>query len=308
MRRYLLFFILSVISIPWTNAHLKKNKQIIIFIDPGHGGSDPGKLAVQAGMKDEKYLNLAIAIKLGNYIDQRIDDTKVIYSRTDDSSKSLDDVVEMANTSNADYFISIHCNSNPNEQIYGTRIHIQDYDFKVSHNLANLIEHEFSTRAGRKSRGIMDAQERGENYQVLQYSKMPGVLVECGFMSNLKEEIFLNSELGQDYIASAIFRAFRTHLLGADLYEETRDNIYKIQILASTTPIDFKEKRFLNLDMRIEEYVFKERKYAYNYMVGREYDIDTAKKLQKKIRKKGFKDAFIVPMIDGQLKINRVSR
>lgn len=297
-----------MINILSISAQTKDNKPIIVFIDPGHGGDDPGKLAVQKGMKDEKVLNLAISTKLGDYIDERIEGTKVVYSRTTDSRKTLNEIVEMANTSNADYFISIHCNSNPDKNIHGTRTHIQNHDFKVSRSLAKLIEQEFSTRAGRKSRGIMDSKDRGKNLQVLQYTKMPGVLVECGFMSNSKEESFLNTDLGQDYIASAIFRAFRAHLIKADKYKEKRENIYKVQILASTAPVNFKKKRFKSLDMRIEEYVFKGRKYAYHYMVGREYDIDDAKKLRDKLISKGFEDAFIYPMSDGQLKINRVSR
>ena len=85
-----------------------------IFIDPGHGGKDTGKLAKQDGMKDEKHLNLIIATKLGNYITEKIDNTKVIYSRTTDKTISLDEIVDLANESNADFFISIHCNSNPN--------------------------------------------------------------------------------------------------------------------------------------------------------------------------------------------------
>ena len=46
---------------------------------------------------------------------------------------------------------------------------------------------------------------------VISRTNMPSILVECGFLTNPKEEEFLHSDLGQDYIASAIFRAFRTY-------------------------------------------------------------------------------------------------
>ncbi|UZR92494.1 N-acetylmuramoyl-L-alanine amidase [Chondrinema litorale] len=302
-----LFTLILVVSVGFTQAQNTK-KTITVFIDPGHGGGDPGNEARQDGMKDEKHLNLEIATKLGNYISERITNTKIIYSRTTDSKISLDSRVERANKSGADYFISIHCNSNPNKAIFGTRTHIHSNKFASSKKLANIIEHEFSTRAGRKSRGVMDARDRGYNLQALQYTKMPGVLVECGFMTNPTEEKFLNSELGQDYIASAIFRGFRTFLDEENVKVEDRSTVYKVQIMASTTPVNLKESRFQKLDIRVEEYKFPGQTYQYRYMVGREYDLDIAKKLMAKLRKEGFKDAFVVSLKDGEYKTNRVSR
>jgi len=304
---FLLVFTISLVTSN-TYSQVAPNKIIKVFIDPGHGGRDPGKSAVLTGMKAEKHLNLAIANKLGTYISERIKNTKVIYSRTTDKKVSLDDIANAANRSGANYFISIHCNSNPNKAIYGTRTHIHSHKFEASKKLAFAIENEFKTRAGRKSRGVMDSRQRGHNLQVLQYTKMPGVLVECGFMSNPIEEKFLNSEKGQDYIASAIFRAFRTFLENSNITVENRDNIYKVQIMASTLPVNLKERRFQKLDSRVEEYKFPGHTYLYRYMVGREYDKKLAEKLMFKLRKEGFKDAFIVSLKDGQYKTNRVSR
>lgn len=304
------FFLIAVIlvsSICSIKAQ-QQNRTIKIFIDPGHGGRDPGNEARQAGMKDEKVLNLAIAQKLGKYISERIENTKVIYTRQNDKKVSLDDIVELANKSKANYFISIHCNSNPNKAIYGTRTHIHSHKFSASKKLAFLIENEFKTRAGRKSRGVMDARQRGYNYQVLQYTSMPGVLVECGFMTNPTEEKFLNSDKGQDYIASAVFRAFRSFLESENVTVEDRSNIYKVQIMASTAPVNLKARQFQKLDSRVEEYKFPNQTYQYRYMVGREYDLEVAKKLMNKLRKEGFKDAFVVSLKDGQYKTNRVSR
>ncbi|MBT28919.1 MAG: hypothetical protein CMO01_04585 [Thalassobius sp.] len=301
-----LFTLILVVSVGFTQA--QTTKTITVFIDPGHGGGDPGNEARQEGMKDEKHLNLEIATKLGNYISERLTNTKVIYSRTTDAKISLDSRVERANKSGANYFISIHCNSNPNKAIFGTRTHIHSNKFSSSKKLANIIEQEFSTRAGRKSRGVMDARDRGYNLQALQYTKMPGVLVECGFMTNPTEEKFLNSELGQDYIASAIFRGFRAFLDEENIKVEDRSTVYKVQIMASSTPVNLKENRFQKLDIRVEEYKFPGQTYQYRYMVGREYDLDIAKKLMGKLRQEGFKDAFVVSLKDGEYKTNRVSR
>jgi N-acetylmuramoyl-L-alanine amidase len=72
--------------------------------------------------------------------------------------------------------------------------------------LAANIENQFKHRAGRRSRGVKMAP-----FWVLWDTSMPSVLVETGYLSNTKEERDLNDPLLQDYIASAIFRAFRDY-------------------------------------------------------------------------------------------------
>ena len=59
---------------------------------------------------------------------------------------------------------------------------------------------------GRKDRGVRQAP-----YYVTAYANMPSVLVELGFLTNPTEEDFLHSEQGQDYMSSALFRAFRDY-------------------------------------------------------------------------------------------------
>jgi N-acetylmuramoyl-L-alanine amidase len=73
-------------------------------------------------------------------------------------------------------------------------------------NLADKIEHQFANRVGRNSRGVRQA-----GFWVLWRTSMPSVLIEVGYLSNSKEEKYLNDELGQVYLASGIFRAFRDY-------------------------------------------------------------------------------------------------
>lgn len=72
--------------------------------------------------------------------------------------------------------------------------------------LADKIENQFKNRVGRYSRGVKQA-----GFVVLYQTTMPSVLVETGFITNKKEERYLNDKLGQTYIASGIFRAFRDY-------------------------------------------------------------------------------------------------
>lgn len=73
-------------------------------------------------------------------------------------------------------------------------------------SLAANIENQFSTRVGRKSRGVKQGP-----FWVLWDTSMPSVLIETGFLSNQSEENYLNSESGRLYIASGIFRAVRDY-------------------------------------------------------------------------------------------------
>ena len=73
-------------------------------------------------------------------------------------------------------------------------------------NLADKIEYQFQKRVGRNSRGVRQA-----GFWVLWRTSMPSVLIEVGYLSNPKEEKYLNDELGQVYLASGIFRAFRDY-------------------------------------------------------------------------------------------------
>ena len=91
----------------WCFAQRGERIQTVV-IDAGHGGRDPGALGK---VSKEKDLNLAVALKLGNYIKENMPDVKVVYTRDSDKFVELSERAAIANRNNADVFISIHCNS-----------------------------------------------------------------------------------------------------------------------------------------------------------------------------------------------------
>ena len=76
----------------------------------------------------------------------------------------------------------------------------------ASQRLAELVDHQFTDRAQRRSRGVKQA-----GFIVLYHASMPAILVELGFISNANEENYLASDSGQNILASAIFRAIREY-------------------------------------------------------------------------------------------------
>jgi N-acetylmuramoyl-L-alanine amidase len=83
---------------------------------------------------------------------------------------------------------------------------MQNTYLKQSTEFATMIQNQFRDRVGRKDRGVRQA-----GFMVLWRTTMPSLLIELGFISNPDEEKYLNSTQGQDYLASAIFRAFRDY-------------------------------------------------------------------------------------------------
>ena len=85
-----------------------KAQDFTVVIDPGHGGRDPGAIGRKGR---EKNINLNVALKLGELIQNNCKDVKVVYTRKTDVFVALDRRAQIANNAKADLFISIHTNS-----------------------------------------------------------------------------------------------------------------------------------------------------------------------------------------------------
>lgn len=88
-----------------------------VVIDAGHGGKDPG---CHGKSHKEAEITLKVALELGKIISRELPEVKVIYTRKVNKFVELHDRATVANKNNADFFISIHCNANPNNAITGT--------------------------------------------------------------------------------------------------------------------------------------------------------------------------------------------
>jgi N-acetylmuramoyl-L-alanine amidase len=296
MKAFVLIFCISILVF---GTGLRTSDTITVMIDAGHGGNDPGHLSHSKSLKTEKEINLLIANYLGGYIEQYMKNVKVIYTRQSDKFVSLDERVEMANNNSVDYFISVHCNGNPKKAVHGTESHIHDFSAKKSYSLAKEIEKQFSTRAGRTSRGVKNNDDRAHSIQVLKFTKMTSVLVECGFLTNVSEANYLNSVHGQEILASAIFRAFRssaqTYYPHINFTATPEKGNYTIQLMSSKTIVDTEHESFkrLKLEVRRKELNTKNA-YKYVYLAGDFSSKQAAKEALIQVQKKGYPDAIIV--------------
>jgi N-acetylmuramoyl-L-alanine amidase len=304
--KQLLIIACAFFTISYTYA-LSDSTKITLVIDAGHGGKDPGNLASSSEFLNEKELNLKIALKFGEYVEAFLGHKiEIIYTRTDDMFVELNDRILLANKNRAEYFISIHCNSSKNPNAFGTETHINNLESRTSLELAHAIEREFVARAGRHSRGVKLKEDRLYNLMVLQYANMASVLIETGFMTNFEEEKFLNSEYGQDIIASAIYRAFSEYvelkygivprLSSENLKPKHVGTIYKIQLCTSTGPISTETDDFIKLNEPIEETKTESNDVVwYKYYIGNFATQKEAKKALKDVQKiPAFKFAFVV--------------
>lgn len=146
-----LLFVVGIFLFCQISSAQNKNDQVnVIIIDAGHGGKDPGASGTKS---KEKNITLAIALKLGKYIEKNLPDVKVIYTRKTDKFIELHERSETANRNNADLFISIHVNASTKKTITGTSTFImglnradKQLDVVKRENSVILIEDNYQTK------------------------------------------------------------------------------------------------------------------------------------------------------------------
>lgn len=208
--------LLLAISLSLFNSHLKSafsehisshSTSYSVVIDPGHGGFDSGKVGIDGTL--EKDVNLILAKKLEKLLTAA--DIQVIMTRTEDcglyeetsANKKRQDMASRAaiiNNANADCIISIHQNSYSDASIDGAQVFFYT-DSKNGASLAALIQKELIR--------IVDPsnhrkEKSNSSYYLLKNVSNPIVIVECGFLSNLKESKKLMDDTYQQKLAWAI--------------------------------------------------------------------------------------------------------
>ena len=163
-----------------------------VFIDPGHGGTDPG--ASGNGLY-EKEVVLSISKKVRNILISK--GFEVELSRSKDQYVSLSDRAAQANAWDADLFVSIHCNSATSSSANGTECYTYPTANTSTKSLSKNMASALASKLGLTNRGHKEA-----NFAVLRLSNMPAILIETAFINNANDASKLKTR--ENDFASAI--------------------------------------------------------------------------------------------------------
>ena len=169
----------------------------VIFVDPGHGGRDPG--AVANGIQ-EKDVVLTISLLLGQTL-QGMGFT-VYYARTNDIEIDLEPRVAAAERVNADVFVSVHANSldSRNSSVNGVETFFARGS-TTGRELASYVQSQIISTTG-----ATDRNAKAAGFYVIAKTSMPAILVETGFVTNPAEARNLSNPNYQKQMAEAIAR------------------------------------------------------------------------------------------------------
>ena len=193
----------------------------VIVIDPGHGGSEKGTTNDSLGLL-EKDLNLDVSMRLQSLLEDQ--GYKVVLTRYDDRLVPLEERSKIANHSNAGLFVSVHFNAALNPDAMGLESYILTSPGAVSTNdrkagddaqswpgnAFDSLNFELGFRIHKQLIDDLQRVDRGfkrARFKVLKGLECPGVLVECGFVSNDKEALLLNTPVYRQKLADSLARS-----------------------------------------------------------------------------------------------------
>lgn len=363
--------LIVILSLFLCSSVFCQNKQIFtIILDAGHGGKDPGnsyhgfvekeialKTTLKVGeiLENEKDLkiiytrksdvfvelvkrpkiankanaNLFISIHCNSVKNFGPSGTETFVMGLSRSDMNL----EVAKNENSVILLESNYKEtyegfNPKnpESLIGLTLKQED-NLYSSINLATKIQNNFTHKLARNSRGV-----KQQPLWVLDAAYMPSVLIELGFLSNIEEGRFLNSEEGQNKMALQIANAIIEYkkdyfgeavnltpkgkpidtVLTANQTEYKSihaavlsTTMYKVQLFATSKKLPYDSNKFKGL--KNISSTLNNNLYRYTY--GETSNLDEVYKMQKEAKKKGFPDAYIVAIKDGKSsKYNEVAR
>ena len=248
-----------------------------VMLDAGHGGVNPG--AVYEG-RQEKDDALALVLAIGPILQNNGID--VLYTRTTDVYQTPLQKAELANEADVDYFVSIHRNSFPEDNVV-SGVESLVYDLSgVKYEMAQNINAQLETL------GFVNLGVRARpNLIVLRLTKMPAVLVEAGFINSDTDNMLFDANF--QAIAQAIADGIIETLA---VQPETLESRYSVQVGA------FRNRNYAeDLQEELMEMDFPariERGDGYfRVRVGDFRTIDEASRLEQRLKRAGYQTVIV---------------
>lgn len=194
-----------------------------IYIDPGHGGKDPG--AVGVGGVHEADINLKVAKYLQEELKRNGQTAKMC--RTIDATKELSERTTEANEWGADIYCSIHCNAYEKESANGTETYVYKRGYKAE-QIADEVHVHLMLALNTRNRCLATVNGKNvnvikeANFYVLRKTTMPAFLVELAFITNKEDCAKLTNATYQKNCAVAICKGICAYL-GVTYKEEEKE-------------------------------------------------------------------------------------
>ena len=179
----------------------KKEKQLTVVVDSGHGGEDSGKIGVNGAL--EKDINLAIGKMLKEALEK--ENIQVVLTRDKDEmlagskSEDMKERVKIMNDAKPVLVVSVHQNSYVAEQESGAQVFYYSNSEKGKVLALDLQENLKKLDTGNRREA-----KANDTYYILRHTEVPTVIVECGFLSNWEEAEKLTTEVYQQELALAV--------------------------------------------------------------------------------------------------------
>ncbi|WP_353931721.1 N-acetylmuramoyl-L-alanine amidase [Okeanomitos corallinicola TIOX110] len=185
---------------PRPRTSVPKGK-LLVIIDPGHGGKDPGAIGI-AGVR-EKDIILPISLRIAEVLQQN--GVQAVLTRDSDYFVSLPGRVQMAERANADVFVSIHANSVGlnRPEVSG----LETYYYSSGLGLARAVHNKILQRVN-----VRDRRVRKARFYVLRKSSMPSILVETGYLTGREDIAKLKNPAYRNQMADAIAQGILQYL------------------------------------------------------------------------------------------------
>ncbi|MBG9657134.1 N-acetylmuramoyl-L-alanine amidase [Cytobacillus firmus] len=269
-----------------------------LYLDPGHGGTDPG---AQGNGIREKDIALDIAKKIKNILLAGYQNIEVRMSRENDMTKSLSQRTSEANSWGADFYLSIHCNAaNGAARGYEDFIHNSLGSTSQTAGYQNIIHAEVT-----KLNELIDRGKKKADFHVLRESAMPALLTENGFIDNSADAALMKDPLWRQRVAqghvNGIAKAFSLKAKPAVPPQPPKpvdpSNLYRV-IAGSFTNRKNAEERSAVLKNKSIESVIATAEISgtvwYRVQAGAFSTKENAEKQLETVKKAGITDAYIL--------------
>jgi N-acetylmuramoyl-L-alanine amidase len=190
---------------PTTTPPIRTNQRVLVMLDPGHGGKDPGAIGLE-GLREVDVI-LPVALQVAQIL--RKNGIEVKMTRNSDYFVGLEDRVTLSRQSGATLFVSIHANSIDNRpDVNGLEL----YHYNIGKSFAETVHRNVLEYVNKNGFFVADRRVRSARFLVLRKSSIPAILVETGYLTSETEAARLRRDDYRKVMAEGIAQGIMQYI------------------------------------------------------------------------------------------------